>query len=233
MAGFGLASAEDIAMARFQGIPMGVIFRTALLALAATASLAAAPSWAESVDLDALMEPGPMEERTLGDPAAPVTVVEYVSLTCPHCAKFDTTVFDALKTKYIDTGKVFFVMREFPLDPLALAAIMGARCAPAEDYFPIIDTLFSEQSEWAFVDDPGRALLGKLSKHGFTEQSFSECLARQGLAEAIIEVERRAQEQFGVHGTPAFFINGEMHVGGMDVAELDLILEPLLAQPSE
>jgi protein-disulfide isomerase len=178
-----------------------------------------------------LMAPGPLDEMALGEATAPVTIVEYASLTCPHCGNFYRTVFDTLKTKYIDTGKVYFVLREFPLDELAFAAVMAARCAPKDKFFPIIDTLFREQNDWAFVYDPQPALVAKLQPYGFTEQSFAACLQKPDLAQAINDVAMRAQKEFGVSGTPAFFINGEKYPGEMNLAALESVLTPLLAKP--
>src|SRR5690606_17709602 len=107
---------------------------------------------------DELMQPSALPEKTLGDPNAPVTIVEYASLTCSHCASFHQETFGPLKEKYIDTGKVYFVFREFPLDPLATAAFMIARCTPEGSYFPMIETLFENQRRWAFTNDPVEAL---------------------------------------------------------------------------
>ncbi len=123
------------------------------------------------------MVPGPLSEKTLGDPAAPVTVVEYASMTCPHCARFANDTFDAFKTKYIDTGKAFYILREFPLDQLALVAIVGARCAPEDKFFPIVEKLFREQNDWAFVDKPAPALIARLADEGAERGQFRACIA--------------------------------------------------------
>ena len=123
-----------------------------------------------TVDVKELMVPGPLGEQTLGDPKAPVTIVEYVSMTCPHCARVHHTTFQALKSKYIDTGRVYFVLREFPLDPLATAAIMLARCLPADKYFPAVSVMFELQDSWAFVDDPTTALFKILQPFGFNRR---------------------------------------------------------------
>lgn len=182
----------------------------------------------QAVDTRELMAAGPLEEKTLGDPNAPVTLVEYASLTCPHCGNFYRTVFPALKTKYIDTGQVHFVLREFPLDQLALAAAMTARCGPEDKYFAMIGEMLNEQDRWAFVENPGKALLDLLTPYGFTEDTFRACLGDQKLVENIIEISKRA-EGFGVKGTPAFFINGQLHGGEMSIEQFDAALEPLLA----
>jgi protein-disulfide isomerase len=175
-----------------------------------------------------LMTPGPLGERTLGDPKAPVTMIEYASMTCSHCQRFHAEVYPELKKKDIDTGKVYFIFREFPLDPLALAAIALARCAPPERYFPIVDLLFDTQQSWAFVDDPKTALLNTVKQAGFTEASFNACLTDQKVADGINWVRSRAVEKFGVEATPTFFVNGEVHRGEMSIADIDKLVAPYL-----
>ena len=202
----------------------------ALFGLFVAVPLFAALAPAEPLSIMRMMAPGPLPEMTLGDPAAPVTVVEYVSLTCSHCADFHRTTFEQLKTGYIDQNKVYYVLREFPLDPLAFAAIMAARCASEDQFFPIVQGLFREQDNWAFVDNPAAALKAKLQPYGFSDESFAACLNRNDLADKIIAVSERAENDFDVHGTPTFFINGERHVGAIDPAELDGLLKPLLGK---
>jgi protein-disulfide isomerase len=202
------------------------------LGAGAALSLVGLPGFAlaqERVDVAALMEPSPLGEKTLGDPNAPVTVIEYASMTCSHCQNFHETTFDAFKAKYIDTGKVFFVFREFPLDPLAAGAIMLARCAPNDRYFEMVDLLFNKQREWAFVDDPVSALLDLSKQTGFTEDTFRACLTNQELLDGVNVVRDRAAEKFGVNATPTFFINGEKHAGALTLEQMDQILQPLLA----
>ncbi len=202
----------------------------AVLSLLMSAWALAVPAKAESISIMRLMAPGPLPEMALGEPAAPVTIIEYVSMTCSHCADFHDTTFAALKTNYIDTGKVHYVLREYPIDPLAFGAIMAARCAPGDQYFPIVQALFHNQRRWAFVDQPGPALIAELEPFGFTQESFAACLKNADLAQEITDAAQRAQDEFGVHGTPTFFINGERHVGAMNVAEMEAILNPLLAK---
>jgi protein-disulfide isomerase len=192
---------------------------------------AAAPSEsdkADTVDIAALMTPGPLGEMALGDPKAPVTVVEYVSMTCPHCARVHKTMFRALKERYIDTGKVYFVLREFPLDPLALAAIMLARCAPADKFFPAVSVMFELQDSWAFVDDPGTALLKVLQPMGFTADSVKKCLADQKVLDGVNWVRDRGEKLFGIKGTPTFFFNGEKQMGELTIEDAEKIIDPLL-----
>jgi len=183
---------------------------------------------AQTVNLADLVAPGPLGDKVLGSDKAPVTIVEYASMTCSHCANFHTIVYPQLKSKYIDTGKVRFILREFPLDPVATGAFMLARCAPEDKYFSMIDVLFEQQKNWAFTKDPPKGLLAIAKQAGFTEQSFEACLTDNKLAEAVQEVARRGNEKFGVNSTPTFFVNGQPMRGEMTPESLDKVLEPLL-----
>jgi len=187
-----------------------------------------APPETEAVSVVELMVPGPLGEKSLGNPAAPVTMIEYASMTCPHCAQFHTAVYPDLKKKYIDTGKVRFVFREFPLDALSTAAFMVARCAPEEQYFSAVETMFARQNDWAFVDQPIEELFSVVEPFGFDEAKFGECLRNQDVLNGVNAVGSRGMEQFGVDGTPTFFINGERHGGGLTIDEIDKLIEPLL-----
>src|SRR5205085_6348708 len=141
---------------------------------------------AQNVNVADLMAPGPLPDRVLGSAGekTPVTVVEYASMTCSHCAKFHTTVYPEFKKKYIDTGKVRFILREFPLDPIAAGAFALARCLPEDKYYPMIEALFEQQKNWAFVPDPPKAPLAIAKQAGFTEQSFEACLTDQKLSQS-------------------------------------------------
>jgi protein-disulfide isomerase len=198
-----------------------------LLPFASPAQEAETPPPQVSALAPDISQAGPLGEKALGDPAAPVTMIEYVSMTCNHCGAFYKNTFALLKAKYIDTGKVYFILREFPLDPLALAAAMTAHCGPDDEYFAIIDDLFLNQEKWAYIEDPAPALVALLTPHGFTEESFSTCIKDQTIVEGIVEVAQRGQA-LGVEGTPAFFINGEKYSGAMDMDRIDTVLAPLL-----
>jgi len=177
---------------------------------------------------DELLVAGPLGEITLGDPSAPVTVIEYASMTCSHCAHFHETTFTPFKEKYIDTGKVYFIFREFPLDPLATAAFMLARCLPEDRYLPLVDILFRQQRTWAFADDPSGALLNIVKQAGFTQESFNACLTNQQILDGVNWVKDRGANQFEVSATPTFFINGTKKSGALSLEEMDQEIEPLL-----
>ena len=164
------------------------------------------------------MKPDALPDMSMGDDKAPVTIIEYASMTCPHCAHFQETTFPELKKRYIDTGKVRYIFREFPLDQLAAAGFMLARCAGKDDknkYFALIDTLFRQQRQWA-VEKPLPPLLAIAKQAGFTEQTFNACLANQQVLDGIESVRNRAVDKFRVKSTPTFFINGNVLPGALD-----------------
>jgi protein-disulfide isomerase len=202
----------------------------ALMGLAALAlgSGLAAPASAQTVKADELAAPGPLGDVALGSPDAKVTIIEYASLTCSHCAAFHQMTYPALKSKYIDTGKVRFILREFPLDPLATAGFMLARCNGDSKYYSLVDLLFQQQKNWAFVDKPVDALSQLVKQAGFTQESFESCLKNQKLYDAVNAVKNRAAEKFGVNSTPTFFINGQIQRGALSIEEIDKIVTPLI-----
>jgi protein-disulfide isomerase len=187
----------------------------------------AQPAAGGEVSLAELMIPGPLGDEVQGAENAPVTIVEYASMTCPHCAHFHETTYPELKKKYIDTGKVRFIFREFPLDPLAAAAAMLARCAGKDKYFPLIETFFAQQKDWV-VQKPLQPMFAIAKQAGFTQQSFDECLANQKMLSGIEEARTRAASKFNVNSTPTFFINGKIFRGALTVEELDKQVAPYL-----
>lgn len=205
-----------------------LIRAAAVVALAFMSASATLAKEGEPVSVMDLAVAGPLGDRSLGDPAAPVTVIEYASMTCSHCARFNNETFAAIKEKYIDTGKVRYILREFPLDPLASAAFMLARCAPEDQYFPLVDLMFQKQAEWAFVDDPGTALLDLLKTRGFDEAKFKACITDHALFDHVTAVRDRADQKFGIDGTPTFFFNGQRETGELSIDEVDKILAPML-----
>lgn len=176
---------------------------------------------------DELMAKGPLEENAFGNPDAAVTIIEYSSLTCGHCANFHKNVLPKLKQKYIDTGKVRYIIREFPLDDLAKGAFMLARCAGPVRYLSFVETLYAKQEEWAFTDDPLPKLRELSKQAGFTEDRFNQCLRDQKLLDGINIVQERG-EKLGVRSTPSFFINGQLLKGVNSVEAFDKIIEPML-----
>jgi protein-disulfide isomerase len=167
-----------------------------------------------------LMRAGPLGEQALGQDDAPVTIIEYASMTCPHCANFHRQVWPALKERYVDAGKVRFILREFPLDALGAAAFTLARCLDRDGYFPFVDMLFRQQAVW-LVDEPIEPLRTLAGPFGFTREKFDTCLADQSVLDGILWVRDRAARHFGVAATPTFFIGGKRHAGEISIAELE------------
>jgi len=208
------------------GLCMGVLTSGVLL-WQAPASAQSAP---DDVSVEKLMEKGPLEDLSIGSDDADVTIVEYASMTCGHCGNFHNDVFPALKEKYVDTGKVRFVFREFPLDNLALAVSMLGRCAGDTDKaFALVKAFFKRQRHWVVRGDPTPRLFEIAKQAGFTQESFDACLADEALAKKILEERAIASQDFGVSATPTFFINGKRLKGRTDQIEaFDKALEPLL-----
>jgi protein-disulfide isomerase len=171
---------------------------------------------------------GPLGDKVLGNALAPVTIVEYASMTCSHCANFHQNGFKFLKERYIDSGKVRYILREFPTDPLAAAGFMLAHCAGEGRYFPLIDLIFSQQSVWTRSERPVDALLNVVKQAGFTQESFETCLRNQTLYDGVQAARQRGSEKFSVDSTPTFFINGRRVTGALSPQELEKIIEPLL-----
>ena len=193
-----------------------------------TPAKAEVPPSEGDVDMAKVLEPGPLPEMALGEADAPVTIVEYMSMTCPHCARFHTETFDVIKEKYVDSGKVRFILREFPFDPRAAAAFMLARCAPAEQYFPMISMLFKQQEQWAAAENGREALLQMSKLAGFTQQSFEACLTNQKLLDDVNAVRERGAKEFGIAATPTFIVNGQRYSGEMSVAVMSALIDSKL-----
>lgn len=193
-----------------------------------------------NVSPEELLKPGPMSELVMGKADAPITIVEYASMTCSHCASFHNNVLPALKEKYIDKGQVRLVFREFPLDDRAALASMTARCAGTEKALPLISALFTRQDDWAqskSIDELRGKLFALGQQTGLTKQAFDACIplanesklspAKEKLLTDILMVRKRANETFGVVQTPTFFINGKK-LDGVTIEDFDKAIAPLI-----
>ena len=181
-----------------------------------------------NVTEEELLKAGSLPDLALGNADAPVTIVEYASMTCSHCASFHNTVLPVLKQKYIDTGKVRLIFREFPLDERAALASMMARCAGGDKALPLISMLFSKQDEWAAAKTDFLPKLFKFGQQvGFTKQSFDQCRQNEKLIKDIIAIRDRGNTSFDVSQTPTFFINGKKMDGG-SIEDFDKALAPLI-----
>lgn len=206
----------------------------ALAALHAGIAGFAAPAFAQAagVSKDALVKEGPLPDLWQGSKDAPVTIVEYASMTCPHCAVFHNSVLPGLKEKYLDTGKARLIFREFPLDNVAAAASMLARCAGPDKMASVVSKLFETQENWAFVRGSAVPGLFKVAESvGFTQDTFDKCLKDEALLKNIIATRERASKAFGVTSTPTFFINGKRLDGRSDqLATFEQAIDPLLGK---
>lgn len=182
----------------------------------------------DEVPVDKLMARGDdLADLELGNKDAKVTIIEYMSMTCPACRNFHTAVFPKLKEKYIDSGKVHFIMREFPLDQLAVAASMLARCSGPERAVPFISVLFKTQPQWR-TRNPVPKLMEISKQAGITQAKFEKCLGDEKLLEKLVNHRDKADKEFGVDATPSFFINGKRLKDGYGLENFDKVLEPLL-----
>jgi protein-disulfide isomerase len=174
-----------------------------------------------------------LDERVLGADDAPVTMIEFSSLTCPHCAEFHTETLPKIKEQYVTPGKVRLVYRDFPLDPLAMAAAMLPHCAGSERYFGLLEALFRSQATWARSPEPAKEL-ERLSRFaGLSPTAFQECLNNQELLQAIQQRAEAARGEYNITSTPTFVINSQKIVGARSFEEFQKVIEQQLASEGE
>ncbi len=207
----------------------------ALVSLIGASAMTSYPGFADSkkgpaeVPVEELMKPSDLPDVGMGPADAKVTVVEYGSMTCGHCMNFATKVFPDFKKAYIDSGKVRFVFRGFALNNLDAAAQMLARCAGGDKTFPMIETLYAKQADWAFSQgNPVPKLFDIAKQAGFTQESFDKCLTDQKLLDQITSSRTHASDKFGVNSTPTFFINGKRLQEVPTVENFAKVIDPLL-----
>jgi protein-disulfide isomerase len=161
-----------------------------------------------------------LQEMVLGKADAPITIIEYASLTCPHCARFHAETLPQLKAEFIDTGKARLIFRDFPLDQLAFAGAVLARCGGPDRYYTFLNVLFAQQGQWATSSDPKGALtqIGRLG--GVPSDQFEACLADKALADQILNSRLEGNQKHNVSSTPSFVIGGKTYAGNLTIAEL-------------
>lgn len=167
------------------------------------------------------------DDRVLGNPDAPITIVEYASMTCPHCAHFADDVLPELKKKWIDTGKAKLVLRDFPLDGEAVHASMIARCAPPDRFYAFVDTFFADQSKWVTASDHQAALTRLAGLGGMSKAQVDKCLADNALENQILNSRLVASKDLDVNSTPTFFVNGTKYTGEPTVEAFNKLLSEL------
>jgi protein-disulfide isomerase len=198
-----------------------------LPALAQSAPTPSKPPSAEVLANPLALTP---DDRILGKADAPITIVEYASMTCPHCAHFATEVLPQLQQKWIDSGKAKLIMRDYPLDEPALRAAMVVRCEPADKFYPFIETLFSSQQQWVLAKDY-KAELAKLALlSGMNKTKFDTCLADKSVEDKVLSSRLIATEKLSVDSTPSFFINGTKFQGAPEMDALDAALTKAAGQ---
>jgi protein-disulfide isomerase len=197
------------------------------LALGVAGAASAAPQPEATVDMKEVLKPGPLPELAMG-PEAGVPIVEYGSVTCPHCAVFDKTVLPKLKEKYVDTGKVRFTFREFSRNPLDVAAFTLARCVGDDKAMATIELLFASQDKWAFVEQPLEPLLAALRPTGLSRDKAMACLKDNALIGKVRQIGDTAQKVVKVQGTPTFVIDGKTYGGELKLEDFDELLKPLI-----
>jgi protein-disulfide isomerase len=180
----------------------------------------------------ALAAPATQEDFSLGDAHAKVTVFEYASASCPHCARFNNDVLPAFKAKYVDTGKVRYVFREFLTDPVAVsgAAFITARCAGADNYFTVLDAFFRGQQHMYETGDVRANLISAGAAGGLSEQQVQACLSDQAAAKALDERVQRYVKDDHVEGTPTFVIGDQRLVGEQTLETLSVAVDAALAK---
>lgn len=216
---------------------LALLFSALTLALTPTSLQAQRASGPDEVDQAELVKEGQLKDLIVGKADAPVTIVEYASLTCGHCAAFHKEVYPKLKEKYIDTGKARIIMREFPLNARAYAASMITRCVSEGAQLALVEGLFDTQSDWAFKrsnQDFKQSLFNFTKQAGLSEDDFNKCLANDKLLNNLTSQFTKASEVFGVNATPAFFVNGKRLRGGPTLENFEKAIDPLLAaKPKE
>jgi protein-disulfide isomerase len=230
MSGFRLSPSleeRDLAFVSLRRLAAAAVLSAAALAASIALAQVAAPQPDGTVDMAQVLKPGPLPELELGD-ASGVPMIEYGSLTCPHCAAFSREVFPELKKDYIDAGKVRFIFREFARNTPDVAAFVLARCVGDDKAFAAIELLFAEQDKWAFVDKPLEPLIAAMRPAGLSHDQAMACLKDQAKANAIVAIGKRATEEVKVSGTPTFVINGKVYGGELTTDQLKAILDPLI-----
>lgn len=208
---------------------------TAALSLTGVAAALGLSPWrlfseAHAQSAEDINKPGALGDMALGSKDAPVTIIEYASMTCPHCAAFTTEVFPKLKSTYIDTGKVRFIFREFPLDQVALAASALARCVAKDDapkYFAIVDMLFKQQNDLA---SDALGTINRIGKQaGFSEKMIKDCVQGDpAIQKGILDAREYANAKLKINSTPSFFINGTLVKGETSFEGFEKLITPLL-----
>ncbi|CCQ72663.1 thioredoxin domain-containing protein [Magnetospira sp. QH-2] len=170
------------------------------------------------------------QELSLGSAEAPVTIIDYSSLTCPHCATFHNTTLPEIKKAYVDTGKVRIIFTDFPFEGVSFRAAVAVRCAAPSARQALLDLLFKTQAQWAASNDPVAAMLKTALLAGVSEAQFNTCFADKDLTEGILSRLQDAQKTHGINSTPTFLVDGEKVVGAKSFDDFKVIIDKALAK---
>ena len=213
--------------------PIAVAFLSLMLSALGMAygavQAAESPAWGPQVPIQAAFAPASYPERSLGNPTAKVTVYEYASLTCPHCARWEANVFPSIKAAYIDTGKVRYVYRDYPLDQLSYSVAIIARCVPEKNYFTFLEGLFKTQNQWATSDVPMTQVKHLAALVGLSGEGVDACLKNTALTDQMEVVRKQAEDSLNVDSTPTFIVAGYKKSGEISVADFSKELDAALA----
>jgi protein-disulfide isomerase len=209
-----------------QGIWFAAVMASLVLLTAPSPPAQAASAPTNATAQQALLAPR-QSDRVLGNPNAPITIIEYASLSCPHCAHFEQAVLPQIEKQWIDTGKAKLILRDFPLDEPALKAAMIARCAPPDRFYPFINALFADQPQWVLAPDYQKALVRMAELGGINPRKANACLSDKALEDDIVKERLVAAKDLGVDATPTFFVNGKKFAGEPTVAAFDQLLSSL------
>ncbi len=184
----------------------------------------------ENPTLEQILEPGELPEMALGRKDAPVTIVQYASMTCPYCRRFHAESFPALKREYIDTGKVRYILRaEFPIGKQSGMATIALRCAPPDKYFALYEKLMQQQASWVSQEVRPDPIFQVAAQVGMTRAQFDSCRENRGMIAAINGIKERGRT-LGIIGTPNFFIDGKLVKRVIGIAEICAMVDPVLAE---
>jgi protein-disulfide isomerase len=202
----------------------------AAFAAAALPLTAAPPAFAQGPSTATGVPQIAPDDHILGNKDAPITIIEYASMTCPHCAAFDQETLPKIKKDWIDAGKAKLVFRNFPFDRAALEAAKLAQCVGPERYFGFVDVVFQSQENWIKASDPITGLSRYAKLAGMSDQQIQDCSKNEEIANKIVAIRLAAEKEYGVESTPTFFINGKKLVGAQPYEKFDEALKAALAQ---
>ena len=169
-----------------------------------------------------------LEEKSIGKPDAPIKMIEFASLTCGHCARFHNEVMPAIKEKYINNGKIFFIYKDFPLDKFALKASIISRCSGNKNYFSFLDVFYKKQSSWTKSQDPFKSLLKIAKIGGLKDEEVKVCVGNKSIEDGLLKDRLQSSKKYDITATPTIYLNGKKYTGDLTLEALELKINSLL-----